>query len=85
MPAASIDISTLPSALFDVPIMRAGSKASPSIGHSSPVLRPVTGCKGNSDTTSPAAISIENAGGASTITSCAPSKTQGRSACTKSV
>jgi len=68
-----------------VPTKRAGSKDSPSIGHSNPVLRPATGTKGKSDTTSPACVSSARTGGAIKTTSSSASKMQGRSARTNSV
>ena len=79
IPGPSISIVAGPVARFDVPIRTAGSKAIPSIGQARPVLRPVTGPSGKSETVSPASVGSAMDGGARQMTSCAPSSRQGRS------
>lgn len=69
MPGLSISRKTGASAILDVPLCPQGAKSNPSMGHSKPELRPVTGAMGNSDTRQDLGNSSLISGGQSTITS----------------
>ena len=65
MPGPSISsLTSVASASFEVPTRPPGVKSMPWIGQRNPVLWPVTGRNGNSETRVPAARSSASRGGA---------------------